>query len=72
MLQALLGLAADGMRRLARDDVEAMFQRLASASLGHPGALAGHLSDRDAAAALLMLRECMHHLGYEGVRRSSG
>ena len=23
---------------------------------------------RDAAAALLILRECMHHLGYEGIR----
>ena len=57
----------DGMR-LTRDEVEAIFQRLASASLGHPRALAGLPTGRDAAAALLILRECMHHLGYDGIR----
>ena len=54
--------------RLTRDEVEAIFQRLASASLGHPLALAGLPTGRDAAAALLILRECMHHLGYDGIR----
>ena len=57
----------DGVR-LTRDEVEAMFQRLASASLGHPRALAGLPTEGDAAAALLILRECMHHLGYGGIR----
>ena len=57
----------DGVR-LTRDEVEAMFQRLASASLGHPPALAGLPTEGDAAAALLILRECMHHLGYGGIR----
>lgn len=69
LLHALPGLQASGAR-LARDEVEALFQRLASASLGHPGALAGGPSGRDAAAALLILRECMHHLGYDSVRRA--
>ena len=54
--------------RLTRDEVEAIFQRLASASLGHPRALAGLPTGQDAAAALLILRECMHHLGYGGIR----
>ena len=67
-LLALPGLQAAGAR-LARDEVEALFQRLASASLGDPGARAGLPPGRDAAAALLILRECMHHLGYDGVRR---
>ena len=57
----------DGMR-LTRDEVEAIFQRMASASLGHPRALAGLPTGQDAAAALLILRECMHHLGYGGIR----
>ena len=54
--------------RLTRDEVEAIFQRLASASLGHPRALAGLPTGQDAAAALLILRECMHHLDYDGIR----
>lgn len=60
------GLQGDAAR-LTRDEVEALFQRLASATLGHPRALAGLPSGREAAAALLILRECMHHLGYGGV-----
>ena len=70
LLQAWLAagsLQGDGAR-LERDEVEAIFQRMASASLGHPGALAGLPTGRDAAAALLILRECMHHLGYGSVR----
>lgn len=43
--------------------VEALFQRLASASLGHPSAAAGLPAGREAAATLLLLRETMHHLG---------
>ncbi len=70
LLHSLPGLQADGAR-LARDEVEAIFQRLASASLGNPGALAGLPPGRDAAAALLILRECMHHLGYDAVRRAA-
>ncbi|MBS0468497.1 MAG: hypothetical protein JSS31_00175 [Proteobacteria bacterium] len=66
-LHALLGLTVDGAR-LAREDVEDRFQRLASATLGL-GAVADRSVGRDAAAALLILRECMHHLGYEAVRR---
>ena len=62
------GSAAHGHARLTRDEVEALFQRLASAALGHPGALAGLPLGRAAAAALLILRECMHHLGYNAIR----
>lgn len=55
--------------RLTRDEVEARFQRMALASLGHPGLRDGLPADSADAAALLILRECMHHLGYEGVVR---
>jgi hypothetical protein len=49
------------------DEVEARFQRLASASLGNPGALFDGPPGSEVAAALLILRECMHHLGYARV-----
>jgi exopolyphosphatase/pppGpp-phosphohydrolase len=49
------------------ETVEALFQRLASASLGHAGALAGLPAGREAAATLLILREFMHHLGYPAI-----
>jgi exopolyphosphatase/pppGpp-phosphohydrolase len=47
--------------------VEQWFQRLASASLGQPGALEGLPSGREAAATLLVLREFMHHLGHTSI-----
>jgi exopolyphosphatase/pppGpp-phosphohydrolase len=46
------------------EEVEARFQRLASVSLGHPRTLADKPLDRESAAGLLILRECMHHLGF--------
>lgn len=69
-LHALLGLRAEG-ERVSRDEVEARFQRLASVSLGHPGGGEGLPADNTEAAALLILRECLHHLGYEGLRRAA-
>ena len=67
-LHALLGLTV-AEDRVTRDEVEARFQRMALASLGHPGLRDGLPADRIAAAALLILRECMHQMGYEGVVR---
>lgn len=69
-LRGLPGLNAEGSS-LTRDDVEALFQRLASASLGHPGAMGEIPADGETAAALLILRECMQHLGYVSVRLQS-
>jgi hypothetical protein len=66
-LRGLPGLGDEGAR-LALPDVELLFQRLASASLGAPGALGDIPAGAETAAALLILRECMHHLGYEAVR----
>ena len=47
--------------------VEQWFQRLASASLGQPGALQGLPAGREAAATLLVLREFMHHRGHTAI-----
>lgn len=55
---------ADGLGGRQRADVEDLFQRLASASLGRPSAAAGLPDDLEFAAAALLLRECMHHLGF--------
>ena len=49
------------------ETIEQWFQRLASASLGEPGAMQGLPAGREAAAALLVLREFMHHLGYVSI-----
>lgn len=67
LIRALPGLQVDGSR-LTRDEVEALFQRMASVSLGNPGALGDLPSGGPACAALLLLRECMHHLGFDAVR----
>lgn len=67
-LCTLLGLQTTGSR-VTSEEVEAKFQRLASVSLGHPGLLNGLPSDGRVAAALLVLRECVHHLGFAGVVR---
>jgi len=47
--------------------VEQWFQRLASASLGEPGAMRGLPLGREAAATLLVLREFMHHRSHASI-----
>jgi exopolyphosphatase/pppGpp-phosphohydrolase len=54
------------------ETVEAWFQRLASASLGQPGAMAGLPEGRTATAVLLVLREFMHHRGHADIRVVDG
>jgi hypothetical protein len=57
---------------LPLDAVEALFQRLASRALGTPVAVAELPEGREIAAVLLLLRECMHHLGFDHVGSSPG
>jgi hypothetical protein len=52
---------------LSRDEVEAEFARLVAASEG-AGLDASSAPRDEAAAALLLLREVMHHLGFQIVR----
>lgn len=66
LLLALPGLGPQG-GRLTRDAVELLFQRLASRALGTPVPAAELPDGRETAAALLILRECMHHLGFGSI-----
>jgi exopolyphosphatase/pppGpp-phosphohydrolase len=66
LLLALPGLGAHG-GSLTRDAVEQLFQRLASRALGMPMSASELPPGRETAAALLILRECMHHLGFDRV-----
>jgi len=52
---------------LTRDAVECLFERLTSRSHGMPVASAELPHRQDTAAALLILRECMHHLGFNRI-----
>jgi exopolyphosphatase/pppGpp-phosphohydrolase len=69
VLLALPGLGGPGTS-LTRDDVESMFRRLASRVLGMPASAAGSPHGRELARAIVILRECMHHLGLDRIRAS--
>ena len=66
-LRRLPGLEVVGAT-LNRDAIEALFQQLATIALGMPAPQGSQLTDRETAAALLILRECMHHLDFASVR----
>lgn len=67
LLRRLPGLQEPDAR-LTLHEVEALFQQLAAASLGQPLAAKELPNDGHTSAALLVLRECMHHLGFSAVR----
>ncbi len=67
-LCALLSLSEAGDAR-TREQVEACFQRLASWALGYPAASGQAIEDPTDTAQLVILRECLHHLGYMVVER---
>jgi hypothetical protein len=66
----LLGLRVGDVRR-TREQVETQFQSLASMALGQPAARGAAAPSGEGAATLLILRECMHHLGYKGIDRAT-
>lgn len=66
-LHALLGF--DGARlRASRDEVEHLFAALTLPLPARPACLRDASIAGEVAARLLILRECLHHLGYQGVR----
>jgi hypothetical protein len=69
-LQSLPGLENAGAV-LSLDEVESLFQRLAAAASGPRSVLGPLPADRETAAALLILRETMHHLGFDQVRMTN-
>lgn len=56
-----------GKVRLALADVELMFQQLAAVAEGRPAASSGLPTGMAFAATLLILREFMHHLGFDSI-----
>lgn len=66
-LRRLPGLEVVGAT-LSREAVESLFQQLASIALGMPSRGEAMATDPEVAAALLITRECMHHLGFESIR----
>jgi len=66
IMRLIPGLRPDGATTTL-EEVEARFQQLASVSLGLPASRLDMPLGRVSAAALLILRECMHHIGFEGL-----
>ncbi len=60
-----------GQRALPREEVETWFQHLAAQSERDPLAHGWPILSTDAAGALLILREWLHHLGFTAVRIES-
>lgn len=66
-LRSLPGLANAGAV-LSLDEVESLFQRLAAAAAGPRSVLGPLPADRETAATLLILRETLHHLGFDHIQ----
>lgn len=62
------GKSGNGEARMTLDEVEHLFQQLVAISEGRPAASGGVPSNRTFTATLLILREFMHHLGFEEIR----
>ena len=61
------GVTGEGAVVLGLDDVERTYRRLADVAQGMPASRAGIPEDSAFAARLLILRELMHHLGYDSL-----
>ena len=66
-LRSLVGPMA-GSTPIPLAEVEALFQRMAAVSHGSLARSSDPAFTREASAALLILREIMHHLGYSAVQ----
>jgi exopolyphosphatase/pppGpp-phosphohydrolase len=64
----LAGIVPTVGATLTRQAVEQVFERVAMMALGHPALLEGLPEHGEFAAGLLILRELMHHLGFESLR----
>lgn len=62
---AATGMAGEGTVTLSLDAIERTYRRLADVAHGMPASRAGIPEDALFAARLLILRELMHHVGYE-------
>jgi len=57
---------------LPRDAIEALFALLAQRAFGTPVGASALPEGREAAAALFILRKCMHRLGFERIEHVGG
>ncbi len=65
VINQIAGLASDtNESRLEVTDVERLFNRLVDVAYGTPATILGIPESREFAAALLYLRELMHHAGF--------
>jgi hypothetical protein len=69
-LSGLLAPVLDRGTTVSLDEVERAFSALVSAAQRGPGASTTDTLQGDRAAALLMLRELMHHLGFQSAHAS--
>ena len=67
VLQRLAPRASGSTFLRAAEDVEQAFQDMASVSLGRLPKATDAVTDRAEGAALLLLREVMHHLGFTAI-----
>lgn len=67
LLRMLPGLETPGSA-LSRDGVEQLFQQLVSIASGLPSPIGTVVAHGEAAASLLITRECMHHLDFASIR----
>jgi exopolyphosphatase/pppGpp-phosphohydrolase len=65
---SLINPTAQNERLVTLEEVEQLFDLLAALSAGRPASMAGIPSDAYFAAALLLLREMMHHLNFKTVQ----
>jgi hypothetical protein len=61
---ALASISALAGTSLDIEDLEALFQRAAAVALGRPASADPELARGEVVAALVILREVMHHLGF--------
>ena len=61
---AIWGLAHEA---IALTQIEREYQQLAARSVGAPSATGSGFADPAGAALVLILRECLHHLGFDAV-----
>lgn len=71
-IAAAAGKDGQGSVRIALDEIERLFQQLAAVSEGRPVASGGVPPGAAYAATLVILREFMHHLGFDSITMEAG
>ncbi|GAA4499464.1 hypothetical protein [Pseudaeromonas paramecii] len=70
--QALLAVSPVTTVPLSTEAVEGLFHRLAALAWGQPASQLGLPADRQFASRLLLIRELLHHGGFDGLVPANG